>query len=316
MAAAMAAMDRMDSGGNTAPTSDGGTADAPTTPAAKSPDGADEGNREPSGQVTSEGAAPSANPTAAGGDAPAGEPDEDTLEAIARRAHEKRMERERSKSPEPAKDEHALERELREKLALFERDPIAYLEQQGADVGKTYERFTKMAIDRDKVLAADEAKTAQQRVAELEARIEAFERQQLEQQQQREAQRGHQAARERFAKFSSDSEAFPLLSRLSDAERVEQGVKVARLFVEADEPYDDAKVAGVVERELRRKYYDAWGDLAGGAKGETAKGGGQKSGEGPATITSQLGSESAGVPAVRSERERFRRAKELAERLL
>jgi hypothetical protein len=239
----------------------------------------------------------------------------------ARQAREEKAQRHQAQVQEQRRQQYlqAKERELNEKIALLESDPVEYFEKAGHNPAKIYQRMTQNALKPGETKIQTQLEQMQQ-LFEQERQARQQEMQALQDRITKERRdSAHQAAVTSFARHSSDGEKYPYLSRLSEEDRVEYGIQVATQYEDAQSPYTESEVAEVIEEYLQglaealtgAKSTGKGGNDTQAKSGSTAKGGKKP---GSRTITSDLASQKSSSPKQDiSEEARLKAATEAAQ---
>jgi hypothetical protein len=188
--------------------------------------------------------------------------------------------------------------------AAYKANPIAYLESLGLDVIEHADQLFEFAN------LSKEQRQARSQAAELERYKSAEKTRQAQEAAAREAAQIDEAERAYVAHLESAKDKYPHLTALEPEERLRYSAEVAQLIVDAGEDADPARLAALTEIRVARLFAKPPGAGAGVQKTKAVEGDradGSADGGGPATLTSQLSTES-GSPAVRDLSPEGRRA--------
>lgn len=241
------------------------------------------------------------------------EPAADDLAAIAEKAAAARAarqsaEQQRQQTEAQSKRESEERAEARALLELARVDPLAFLEKMGHDPTAHYERLTAQAVKGDTVRLQDQLAAAAAKIEALEQRLETRDKDAA----QREQQAARQADEHRYI-TEVRTDAYPLFALFDDDVLLHEGYKIADLYRDAGEKYDNARIARALHSKLQSRLDAKQPSGTGAAVTPKVNGDRSAASQPPRTLTAALASQSATPQDDDSEEARIRRALRVAE---
>lgn len=235
----------------------------------------------------------------------------DDLAALAAKGAERRRARqaEEAKTAEKSDAERRMaekEAELDRRLQAYrDKDPATLLTDLYGDPMRGFDEIKKLAQSAEGGKQSKAIEAMLSRMERMESELQTYRDGESKRRQEAEQAETGAQIRRRFLTHTADKERYPLLGVLDDDDRLHHGIRVATLFEEAGEQYDDARVAKAVEADLAKRYRERWGHAPQAAKNSQVNGDRQR------PINGQAAGESA-TSVAQDERTRMKNAHRLA----